>query len=189
MPVPPPANAQQVFHGEIVDVYQWPQVQYDGTTATFETVVRPDTVGVLAFLDPHTILLTRQEQPHKPEPFWDIPGGRVDAGETHETACRREFQEETGHVGARWLLWHRRPYVGLFRYEESLFLTTDLTLDPRGNHEDAGERITLVPTPWSEVVRLCLAKKIRTRHAMLAILAMAYDPENQTRLQQFLSAA
>ena len=41
------------------------------------------------------LLLVRQAGPDE-EPFWSIPGGRVEPGESPEAALRREVREETG---------------------------------------------------------------------------------------------
>lgn len=74
---------------------------FDGTTETFECVTRPDTVTVIPFLDPETVLLTKHIQPHR-EPFLDFPGGRIDKGKNLEknrpladsvAAARRDVPE------------------------------------------------------------------------------------------------
>ncbi len=46
-------------------------------------------------------LLVVRRSPNDPygPGLWEIPGGVVEAGETYETAARRELREETGLVG------------------------------------------------------------------------------------------
>jgi 8-oxo-dGTP diphosphatase len=42
------------------------------------------------------VLLVRQQGPDDPEPFWGLPGGRVEEGELLPEALAREVREETG---------------------------------------------------------------------------------------------
>jgi len=75
------------------------------------------TVDCVAFDRRGRVLLIRRANP----PFagqYALPGGFVDIGETVETACRRELEEETG-VKAREL-----TLVGTY---------SDPTRDPRGH--------------------------------------------------------
>ena len=48
------------------------------------------TVKALIFVDDNILLI------RKPEGLWDLPGGRLDAGEHPEAALRREIREELG---------------------------------------------------------------------------------------------
>ena len=187
MPIPPPSNAKKVFQGEIYSIYQWPQKLYDGSEAVFECVIRPDTVTIIPFLDERTVVLTKQTQPHKPEPFLSFPGGRVDAGETMEQAAMREFREETGYVAGRMIRWNTLPWTGGIRFEEAIYVATDLTKDPRGSHEDAGEKIELIEVDWKEAVQRSLQHELRSTNTMLTILSMEYAPAERERLRQFLS--
>ena len=184
MPTPPPSNAKLVHHGPIMDLWQWEQEMFDGTTATFECVTRPSTVTTIPFLDPDTVLLTKQFQPHR-EPFFDFPGGRVDQGENHLDAAKRELEEETGYRAEHWTEWHNLHSNGMTRFDESLFVSTGLR-DGTGPHFDAGERIELIPTPWADLREMCLKRQLRQPNIMLAILGMHLDPEMSRRLQRII---
>lgn len=185
MPIPPPPNAKRTFHGHLMDFWQWEQPIYDGTTDIYETVTRPDTVAVIPFLDAKTVLLTRQEQPSKPEPFLDVPGGRVDPGEDLETAVRREMAEETNKTADRWMEWHRLAHRSLFRFEEGLYVATDIR-ETAAHPAEPDEKIELLPTTWDELVTLCLQRKLRQPNIMLAVLQMEFDPIAKKRLRDWL---
>lgn len=69
-----PSVAQRVFRGQIFDVYQWPQMLFDGTVATFEMLKRADSVSVIATTSDGHILLAAQQQPDRPPylSFWVV---------------------------------------------------------------------------------------------------------------------
>ncbi len=97
-------GAKKVFGGVIFDLYQWEQVLYDGSKATFEKLMRDDTVVVLPVTCEGKIVLLDQEQPDLPR-FLGFPGGRIDEGEDDLGAAKRELLEETGFAGDSWELW------------------------------------------------------------------------------------
>lgn len=187
MPVPPPPHAKRAFHGLMHDIWQWDQEMFDGSHDAFECVTRPDTAAVIAFLDPHTVLLTQQEQAGRVS-FVDVAGGRVELGETTEEAARREFLEETGYEIGTLQLFRETKLQGSMRFVRTVFLAKDLRLVQENGNPDAGERIALRPTPWSDAVQMCLTQSLRGQDAMLAILAMEFDPEARAMKEQFLAS-
>ena len=94
---------------------------YDGSTATFEMLRRPDTVKIIGILTPteqaclknvvkittseeDRVVITKQKQPRK-DWFYDYPGGRVDAEDKDELAgAKREMLEEAGLEFENWKL-------------------------------------------------------------------------------------
>lgn len=55
-------------------------------------------VGAIVIDEAGRLLLIRRGNPPA-QGQWSLPGGRVEAGETHEAAVLRELREETGVVG------------------------------------------------------------------------------------------
>ena len=87
-----PKNAERVFKGVIFDIYQWEQEMFDGSTETFERILRPDLVCLIATVG-DKIMVLDQEQPARP-PFISLPGGRMDMeGETPLDTAKRELRE------------------------------------------------------------------------------------------------
>ncbi len=72
---PIPLNATIVFKGKIFEVWQWEQALFDGTTATFERLKRPNTAQVIAVVG-EKILVVDQQQPDTKE-FISLPGADV----------------------------------------------------------------------------------------------------------------
>jgi 8-oxo-dGTP diphosphatase len=70
-----------------------------GTVTTAQTIV----VGA-AILDGDRLLAAQRSEPPSLAGFWELPGGKVEAGETDEAALIRECREELGvdvMLGAR----------------------------------------------------------------------------------------
>lgn len=147
-----PAEAERVFTGVIYQVFQWQQLMFDGSYATFEMLKRPDTVKVLAVHEDNLIIL-HQEQPSY-EPFYDLPGGRHDyENETELEAAQRETLEETGMIFENWKLVSA---VQTFSNIESfLYIFTACDLKSQGAQKlDPGERIEITPMTFKAVKEL-----------------------------------
>jgi ADP-ribose pyrophosphatase len=67
-----------------------------GVRATREVVRHRGSVAMLAVSEDDRIVLVRQYRYAVDEALWELPAGRLDAGETPETGARRELLEEVG---------------------------------------------------------------------------------------------
>lgn len=71
----------------------------DGLEHEFTTFNKEDAVcaGVIALTTDNQVIVARQFRPNREAYCDDLPGGRVNSGETPEAAARRELLEETGY--------------------------------------------------------------------------------------------
>jgi ADP-ribose pyrophosphatase len=72
----------------------------NGHRARFEVLYHPGAAAVLPLLDPATVLLLRQYRHPIRAWLWEIPAGRLDAGEDPAACAARELEEETGYRAA-----------------------------------------------------------------------------------------
>jgi 8-oxo-dGTP pyrophosphatase MutT (NUDIX family) len=70
--------------------------------ATFSIIDAPEWMNVIPLTSDNEIVLVEQYRYGIEEPTLELPGGMVDAGETHDETARRELLEETGYAGNSW---------------------------------------------------------------------------------------
>lgn len=73
----------------------------NGRTATREYVDHPGAAAVVPFLDRDTVVLVRQYRYPVGAVTYEIPAGKLDAGERPLRCIRRELEEETGYAAGR----------------------------------------------------------------------------------------
>lgn len=105
------------------------------------------------------ILLVRQYRLPADQYLWELPAGKLDAGEKPLQAAKRELAEETGYKARTWKkLVSFFPSPGYVEEKMTIFLATDLTQGEATPMED--ERIE---TRWftaREVADLICSGKI-----------------------------
>jgi len=115
------------------------------------------------------VLLVKQFRLPAEKDLWEIPAGRLDAGEKPLDAARRELAEETGYSARNWkklAAWWPSP--GYASEKMHLYLATDLTQSKSAPMED--ERIQ---TRWfkkKELDKLIRAGEIEDGKTLIAFL-------------------
>jgi len=99
------------------------------------------------------VVVTKYNEGQPTAGYYDIPGGKIEDGETAEQAAIREMEEETGIVVKN--LKHRGRFIAdnpnkIFDFE--VFLTADFEGEPQDFAENTSE--------WIEIEELLKKEKI-----------------------------
>jgi ADP-ribose pyrophosphatase YjhB (NUDIX family) len=179
---PIPNNAKRVFKGVIFDVYQWEQEMFDGTTATFEKLKRPDTVTVFPVLPDGRIVLTKQEQPSR-VPFIAATGGRVDEGEDILSAAKRELLEESGYEAEDLILWDARQPVTKIEWAVYIFIAKGIKKVAE-LHTDVGEKIEPYIVTFEELVEIASDKDFYEEEVRTEFMEAKINPKKMQELRK-----
>jgi ADP-ribose diphosphatase len=151
-------SSRRLYTGRIInldlDTVQFP----DGSTGELEMIRHPGASAVVPFVDSPAhpdprVLLIRQFRHAADEFIWEIPAGRLDAGESPEQCAQRELEEETGmRAGRLERLTTIYTTPGFTDERIHLFLAAELTTGAPGREVD--EFMEVVMLRWSEVGRM-----------------------------------
>jgi len=168
---------RRVYTGRVVhldvDTVRFP----DGSTGEMEMLRHPGAAAVVPFAsDPKgadpTVLLIRQYRYATGGALFEIPAGRLDAGEAPEQCARRELKEEVGVTAGRLerltTIW---TTPGFTDERIHLFWAADLAAGAHAREPD--EFIEVVPKPLSEVLAMVRSGEICDGKTVVAILYMA----------------
>ena len=179
-PIPP--EARKVFQGALFAVYQWEQELYDGSTAVFEKIQRPDTAYVIPVTDDGLLALAEQVQPGGTRSI-GLLGGRIKDGESPEEGARRELLEEAGVVAARLELWDSYQFLPKLEWAIYTFVARGLR-SVGGPSLDAGERINVIYASFDEFVALVARDEFGDLEVALRVLRLSHDPQRLEEIRR-----
>jgi ADP-ribose pyrophosphatase len=173
-----------LFRGRIFTLSQEEHVLPDGRRSAYEIIRHPGGAAVLPVLPDGNVVLLRQFRPTIGASLWEIPAGRLDAGETPEICARRELEEEAGYMAGRLeKIAEMLPAVGYSDELIHLFLARDLTSVPSAPEGD--EYIEAVPLPLREALAMVRRGEIRDGKTQLALLLFQGQyPQAESRSQK-----
>jgi ADP-ribose pyrophosphatase len=116
-----------VYKGRVFEVEVTMRRFPDGREHEIAVVRHSPSVVLIPFENDGRVVLIRQYRASLDRLLWELPAGRVDAGETAENAARRECEEEIGrapHLVERLGGWYPTP--GYCDEELVFFRVSDL---------------------------------------------------------------
>jgi 8-oxo-dGTP pyrophosphatase MutT (NUDIX family) len=143
------------YSGRVIQVSSERLRYANGSEYDIDYVRHPGAAAVVAVDHSKRICVVRQYR-HGVEDFlWEIPAGKLDAGEAPAVCARRELAEETGILAQRWTsLGAFIPAPGIFTEIIHLFLARDLHIGSA--NPDADEDLQLKWLPLDEAIALVL---------------------------------
>jgi len=181
---PIPTSATKVFQGKLFQVWQWEQKLFDGSTKTFEKILRPATVMVLPVTQEGKIILTEQEQPGEGK-FIGLIGGIIDSGEELLDAVKRELLEESGYSAKNFILWDAVQLINKIEWPVYTFIAKGLEKTHKAE-PDAGEKIKLMEVTFDEFLNLTHQNNFRDIEVVMKIHKIELNPEEMAATKKLL---
>jgi ADP-ribose pyrophosphatase len=155
MQKPTTIASRREFRGRIIDVSTERLRYANGREYDLDYVRHPGAAAVVALDDAGRVCLVRQYRHGIQDFLWEIPAGKLDAGEPPEICAVRELREETGVSARRWTsLGEFLPAPGIFTEIIHLYLARDLELGAAA--PDVDEELELQWLPFSEAIGMIL---------------------------------
>ncbi len=142
-------RGRTVFSGPIFKVTSETVAEPNGVTTRRDVVRHPGSIVVLAVDErgrEPCVLLEKQYRYVAGKELWELPAGRIDAGESELAAAKRELLEETGYRARKWR--HLFTYFaspGFLDETMSLWLGRELTQGVAEPEEDEVIHVELLP--------------------------------------------
>jgi len=167
--------SKTAFRGKVFSVMT-DEVEEPGNVRARRDVIRHSgSIVVLPFDDSGKtprVLLERQYRYAAGRRMWELPAGRVDPGENHLAAAKRELLEETGYRASRWqraLFFYVSP--GFLDESMTVYLARGLRKGVAQPEED--ERIAVRFFPLRQAVRMAMTGKIIDAKSIASLLWLA----------------
>jgi ADP-ribose pyrophosphatase len=167
-------SSERIYTGRVVNLDR-DTVRYpNGTTGQLEMIRHPGASAVVPFLDEPRgadprIHLIRQFRHAADGYVWEIPAGRLDAGETPATCAQRELEEEIGltaDVLARLTTIYTTP--GFTDEKIHIFMAHELR---KGVHRREPDEFMEVQTRrWSEAMSMVRTGEIHDGKTLAALM-------------------
>ena len=174
-------SSRTVYRGPVFWVTADEVQEPGGVRARRDIIHHTGSVVVLAVDESGStprVLLERQYRHAAKDYLWELPAGRIDAGEKALHAAKRELLEETGYTAAHWrriLNFYASP--GFVAETMSVYLATGLRAGPAQPEADEViyKRMVALPT----AVRMVLNGTIRDAKTISSVLWL--DHQNRRK--------
>lgn len=145
---------ESIYQGRVIDIAIETVELPNGRTADLEIVRHPGGAAVVALDEQERVCLLRQFRHAGGGWLWELPAGKIDAGEAPLVTARRELEEEAGLSAEDWTdlgILHSSP--GIFTEIIALFLARGLESRERDHGHD--EVIEVHWMPLSQALDWC----------------------------------
>lgn len=176
MSEPGQVSSERVYTGRVISL-DVDQVRFpDGSVSPLEMIRHPGASAVVPLLDDNAddpeVLLIRQYRYATNGYLYEIPAGRLDAGESPMECAQRELSEETGYRAER--VEHLfTMYTTPGFTDEKIHLFLAMGLSAGESHREADEFLELVPTKLSSALSMIREGEIQDAKTALALLFAA----------------
>lgn len=162
-------SSQTIYDGRVLHVRCDTVLLPNGRQSLREVADHPGGVAIVAIDEADNVLTVKQYRYVFSRVMEEIPAGKLEPGEAPDDAALRELREETGAVPARFTpLGTLIVSPGCYGEVLHLYLAQELSCGAQS--PDADEFLSLVRTPFDEMLRRVLSGEIQDAKTVVGIL-------------------
>jgi ADP-ribose diphosphatase len=161
--------SRRIYGGKVLSLDLDEVEEPGGVHTTREVVRHSGSVAVVAVQEDGRIVLVRQYRYPVDDSLWELPAGRLDAGESPEQAAQRELQEEIGQRAGdlrRTAFFYTTP--GFCDESMHVFRATRLVASTANGDED--ERIEVQAFALADLEAMIDRGEIREGKTLVGLL-------------------
>ena len=165
-------DSRLIFDGKVIRVTLDTVRLENGDTSMREVVHHHGGACIMPVTDQGEVYLVRQFRYALGEEMWELPAGKLEAGEDPFEAAKRELEEECGVTADEYIpLGCIYPTVG---YDsEKIHIWIAHGLHATRQHLDEDEFLDVHKLPFDQVLQMVLDNTIRDSKTVAAVLRYA----------------
>jgi ADP-ribose diphosphatase len=161
--------SEPVFDGKLLHVRRDRVRLPDGSEAVREHIIHPGAVMMIAVLDNGSLVFERQFRYPLHRVLFELPAGKIDAGEDPLATAQRELLEETGYTASSWTrLGCIHPVISYSNEQIDIYLARGLTqLERKLDH---GEFLDVIELPLAAALEMIRTGEITDAKTVSGLL-------------------
>lgn len=161
-------TSKTLYQGKIIDLSLESIYLPNGQHVELEVIHHPGGAAIAAIDNNQQLCLIRHYRHVARNWLWELPAGKIDAGESPLQTAQRELQEEAGITAKHWqCLGAIYSSPGIFDEQIYLYLAQDLTQGDTQHEID--EAIEVHWLPITEVLAMALDNRIRDAKTLIGL--------------------
>ncbi|MCH2449268.1 MAG: NUDIX hydrolase [Gracilimonas sp.] len=162
-------NSKEVFKGKLLHVFYDEVELPDGSVSSREWIKHPGACAVVPVFKNGDIMMIRQFRYPMSQIFWEVPAGKIDAGEPQDKTAMRELEEEAG-VAASDFAYVGHFYPGIGYSDEIIHIYTAWNLESVPQKVDDDEFVTKERIPFKEAMNMVHSGEINDGKTVICML-------------------
>lgn len=162
-------SSKEVFNGKLLHVFYDEAELPNGQISSREWIKHPGACAVVPVFENGDIMMIHQFRYPLAQVFWEIPAGKIDAGEAEDSTALRELREETGVVTNDFAyIGHFYPGIGYS--DEVIHIYTAWNLATDAQNMDNDEFVTRARIPFTEAINMVHSGEINDGKTIICLL-------------------
>lgn len=162
-------NSRYIYEGSVLKLRKDKVKLFDGHQTYREVVEHSGGVAIIPITDQGQILMVKQYRIAVDQVVYELPAGKLEAGEEIKKCAKRELEEETGYRAGRikkLFSFYTTPGYS----NENLSLFSANKLKKVGQNLDRGEYIEVVNLNKEDIIPKILKGEIKDSKTIIGLL-------------------